>query len=483
MSLKSKAISGFFWSFFDKVGNNVIHFCVLLFLANVLGPEAFGLVGMLAVFVAVADSLVNSGFSQALIQRSKRATEDDFNTIFYVNIAIGVVLYLILFFSAPYIAQFYGDERLTFAAQVLFLSIVINAFSVVARATLTIEINFKSQMFSNTFATIAASVVGISMALLDFGYWSIVGLTLTRCLLDTALLLYFAAWKPRLAFSIQSLETLFSFGSKILAAGLVATIVNNLYVVLIGRFFDSTRVGYLTQATNLTNTVSKLITSLLQGVTYPIMTSVNDDEERMISIYKQLIQLTFFVTVPAMAGLAAVSSTFTDVFLSEEWAPIVPILALLALARLITPISAVNMNLLNAIGRSDLYLKIDLMKLPLTLTAVIISAPLGVNAVAMAILTTSIIAYFINAYYPGKFFKFGAIAQFKATWRILLSGAIMYGSVTFISLENEILTLILQVTIGALIYFASCFFMREPSMKQVVTLLKRAHDKKPQADI
>lgn len=473
MTLRKKAISGFIWSFIDKVGNQSIYFIVTIYLANQLGPEAFGLVGMLAIFVVFSDSLVNSGFSQALVQRSKKATDSDFSTVFFTNIAMGSLIYGILFFSAPYISEFYGDQRLEAAAQVLFLIIIVNAFAVVAKARLTINIDFKSQTFANTTATIISAVVAIVMVHHDYGYWALVGMTIARATINTLMLWFFSGWHPVWVYSVTSLKKLFSFGSKLMIAGLVATSLNNLYVLLVGRYFDSTQVGYLTQSTTLTNTMSGIITSVLHGVTYPIMTSVNDDEQRMVKIYKQLIQLTFLIAVPSMLGFAVLAESFTQVFLSAEWTPIVPLLVLLSLARMITPISAVNMNILNAIGRSDLFLKIDLIKLPMTLLAILVSVQFGIEAVAFAMFATSFISYFINAYYPGKFYSFGPIEQIKATWRIILAGIIMVAATVLFSSENDVVELLGKMLIGGISYIGSCALLREPTFYQLLNMLKQ----------
>ena len=472
MSLRSKAVNGFIWSFADKVGNQLVHFAVIIFLANKIGPEAFGLVGMLAIFVVFAESLVNNGFSQALIQRSKRATDKDFSTVFYTNVLLGITIYFVLFFAFPYIADFYGDERLEDAAQVLFLIVVINGIAVVARARLAIDIDFKKITIANTVATFSGASVGIVMAVNGFGYWSLVWMTITQSLINTSFLWCLSGWFPSLVYSKKSIRSLLGFGSNLMVAGVIATATSNLYVFMVGRYFESTRVGYLTQSTTLTNTISGVISSVLQGVTYPIMTSVNEDEQRMVKIYKQLIQITCFISVPVMIGFAATADSFTKTFLSEEWMPIIPLLVFFSLARLFTPISSVNMNILNAIGRSDLFLKVDLFKLPITLLAVFISAPMGIYAVSIAVFATAFIAYFINSYYPGKFFGFGAIQQIKLCWRILISAILMAVLIQLISIDNSLLELIVKIVFGAIIYISFCYFLKEPALIKIHGLVK-----------
>jgi len=472
MSLQNQALGGFLWSFIDKVGNQAFQFAITIYLANKLGPEAFGLVGMLAVFILISDALVNSGFSQALVQRSSKVTDVDLSTVFYVNLLIAVFIYSILFFSAPFIADFYNEDELEQASRILFLIIVINSLSVVSRARLTIKIDFKSQTISNTLATALGGIAAIVLAELGYGFWSLVAMALIRSSVSMISLWWFAGQLALNKFSRESLSKLFGFGSRLLVAGLIAHSLNNLYVLLVGRYYDSTRVGYLTQATTITNTLSGIITSVLHGVTYPIMTSVNDDETRMLRIYKQLIQMTFFIAIPSLVGFAIVADNFTELFLTEEWVPIVNLLIFLSLARMITPISAVNMNLLNAIGRSDLFLKVDLIKLPMTLAAILISVPYGIEAVTISIFTTSFISFFVNAYYPGKFYGFGALAQLKATWRIVLAAIVMVCVCYFIQFDNHLVELVLKILLGGASYAVTCILLKEPAAAQVLEILK-----------
>ena len=326
MSLRNKAFKGMAWSVIDKLVNQLGVLLVMIYLARILGPHSFGLIGMLSVFLLIAQSLVDSGFSQALIQRSKYVTDRDASTVFYVNVSIGCLLYLVLYVSSPAIAAFYREPLLIDIARVLFLVLIINSLAVVTRAKLIIKIDFKSQAIAGTASTIIGAAVAIIMAENGYGYWALVALMLVRATVLNIMLWWFCHWLPSLVFCTASFKRLFGFGSKLLVAGVVATTVNNLYALLIGRYFGPTDVGYFTQAQNLTNNLSGLITSVFQGVTYPVMTSVNDDIPRMVSIYKRLVQVTMVVTLPFMVGFAAIADDFTRLFLGEEWLAIVPVL-------------------------------------------------------------------------------------------------------------------------------------------------------------
>lgn len=474
MSLKKQAIHAMSWSLADKLVNQVAGFFVMAYLAKLLGPQSFGLIGMLAVFIAISESLVNSGFSQALVQKSNGATDRDFSTVFIINLAISIVLYLLLFGAAPAIATFYSEPLLLDAARALFLVIIINAFGVVVKAKLAISIDFKSVAVANTVSTLVGAAVGLYLASEEYRHWSLVGMTLSKSLLNVLVLWCFCRWTPQLTFSWESFKVLFGFGSRLLVAGIIAQLVNNLYVLLIGRYFSATQVGFLTQSKTLTDRASGLINSVLQGVTYPVMTSVNNDQERMVSIYKRLIEASMLVSFPAMIGFAAIADPFVRWFLGDEWLPVIPVIVILSLARSITPISSVNLNVLNAIGRSDLFLRVDLVKLPMTLVGVVVSAPFGVMAVAFSMLITTAISFFINAYYPGKLFGFGALGQLKVASRLIVATLVMLVSVLFIEHNNPLAEILIKSITGAAIYCLMLFFLRvEVFTDNVKTLFSR----------
>jgi O-antigen/teichoic acid export membrane protein len=431
-----------------------------------IGPKSFGLIGMLTIFMLLVESVISNGFAQALIQRSRQLTENDTSTIFYVNLIWGILMYLLLYFCAPLIADFYNQPELIGISRLLFIMIIINSLTVVARAKLTIDLDFKSQAIANTFATLLSSIIGIYLALEGYGYWSLVWMLVTKSIFNSLGLWFFCRWIPKLLFSLDSFKSLFKFGSNLMLAGLVATFVNNLYVALIGRYFNATQVGYFTQATNLSNNVSGLISSTLQGVTYPIMTSIKEDRDRLTDIYIQLVSVTMLFSLPFMIGFAAIAPEFIHLTLGDEWLAAVPVLVALCFARAITPISAVNMNILNAIGRSDLFLKIDLSKLPLTLGALFIALPYGINGLAWAMVCTSFIAFFINAYYPGKLFGFGGIKQLKVGYKYIVACLVMYGAVKSINLSSEIIEVVIKIIVGAFSYFISLVVLKDKFLFQ-----------------
>lgn len=420
----------------------------------------------------LVESTFNNGFTQALVQRSHQLTEQDASTIFYVNLGWGIAMYILLYFTAPFIAGFYNQPVLTDISRVLFIIILINALTVVARAKLTINIDFKSQAIASSIATVLSSIIGVYLALNGYDYWSLVWLLIIKAIINSIGIWFFCRWLPKLIFSMESFKLLFKFGSNLMLAGLVATLINNLYVALVGRYFNATQVGYFTQAQNLSNNLSQFISSTLQGVTYPIMTSVKEDNQRLVNIYTQLISITMLVSLPMLIGFAAVAEDFVKLTLGNDWLPVIPVLVALCFARAITPISAINLNILNAVGRSDLFLKVDLSKLPMSLGALFIALPYGIEGIALAMVCTSFIAFFMNAYFPGKLFNFGGIAQLKVAYKYIIAATVMYVAVIQISVNDSLwLTLIAKISFGVVIYLALLIILRDAFFLQNARLI------------
>jgi O-antigen/teichoic acid export membrane protein len=470
--LKSKFISGVLWSVGDKLLIQLGYLAATLYIAKSIGPESFGLVGMLTIFTLLSESIINNGFSQALVQKSSLLTEQDKSTMFWVNLMWGIVIYIALYLFAPIISRFYNEPALVNIARLLFLIVIVNSLTVVVRAQLLINVDFKSQTIINALATIFGSGIGVFLAIHGYGYWALVWLLLLKAFLQNIGLWVYSQWLPKFTFSLTAFRSFFRFGSNLMVAGLVATFVNNLYIALVGRYFNATSVGYFTQATNLTNFLSQVISSTLQGVTYPILTSIKDDRSRLISLYQKLIRITTFASLPSLVGFAAVADTFVPLFLGDEWISAVPIIQILCFARALTPISSINMNILNAVGRPDLFLKVDLCKLPITITTLLVSINYGIEAVAFALLVNVFISFFINAYFPGKMFGFGAWSQIKISKNYILSSFIMFSSIQFLVIDLLWLDLILSIIIGVAIYVMILVLLRDEMLKLVWVEMK-----------
>lgn len=471
MSLKQKAIRAFGWSLFDKLIGHLSNLALMIYLARLIGPEGFGFIGMLTIFMQLAESVVSNGFSSALVQRSHQLVEDDTSTVFWINLGWGVLMYFALYIAAPWIALFYRQPELVEIARILFLVIIISTFTVVPRAKLTIVIDFRSQAIINVFAILFSSALAVWLAQSGYGYWTLVWLIVSKALLTSLASWWFCRWLPQWRFSRVSFVALFGFGSKLMLAGLVATIVNSLYVALIGRFYSATQVGFYTQATNWSNSLYQLISTSLHSVTYPLLTSIKEDRERLISIYKQLISITMLVCLPMLIGFAAIAEDVVRLLLGERWLPVAPVLVALCVARAVTPISSINMNILNAVGRSDLFLKADLFKLPTILIALFFALPYGIQGFALASVCTSFIAFFINAWYPGKMFGFGGLAQLRLALPYISASIFMFVGIQFLPWGPSYPGLAGKVVIGGVFYIVILAAMRDIWIKQMWSLI------------
>lgn len=460
---------GILWSLLDKLLTHVISFLVVIFLARELSPVDFGLVGMLAIFVSVAEMLINGGFSSALIQK-KDKVDVDYNTVFYINLGVSIFLYIVLFFFSPVIADFYNVQELTLISRVLFVSLLINALSLVPNTKLTIELNFKAKSKINLFALAISSIFSIYFALAGYGVWTLVFQVLIRSTLTLLGTFYVCNWKPKLNFSKDSFDQLFGFGSKLLFTGIIATVVNNLYSLLIGKYFSAKDVGYFTQGKGLAEILAGLVTSVLQSTTYPIMTAVQDDKERLLSIYKRVLNMTAFITLPVMVGFAMISNEFVIVFLTEKWLPAVPVIQWLCLAMMFLPISSLNLSILLATGRSDLFLKVDLSKLPLNLSVLILTIPIGIEAVVIGKFITMLVAFLMNTYYPGKLYGYGVFEQLKDMLPVIFSTVAMAFGLWLIDINVPLYDLMVSIPTGAIIYLAASYIQKVESLKELLVI-------------
>jgi O-antigen/teichoic acid export membrane protein len=470
-SLKSKAAKGMFWSALGTFSSQGISFVIGIILARILMPADYGLIGMLAIFFALSQLIVEGGFSNALIQKIDR-TDTDFSTIFYFNFFISGLIYLILFFSAPFISDFYKTPELTPLTRVLSLNILVGSFTIVQQARLRILLDFKTIAKITVISVLISGILGVIMAYKGFGFWALVIQNLSATTIRTIFLFYFSRWYPKLEFSLLSLKNLFRFSSNLLIAGVVSVIVNNLYSILIGKLFNARDLGFYTKARQYPELMSNTITSILQGVTYPILTSLQNERERMVSVYGRLMRITVFFVMPFLTLFALLAEPFVRLLLTEKWLPVVPLIQWLCFARIITPISALNMNILNAIGRSDLFLKVDLSKLPVFLITIAATVPFGINVVVIGNFLTSFVSFFINTYYPGRLFGFGAFRQIREMLTVILATVLMSVAVFALTsiIPSDIFKLVGGGIAGIIFYLAAAYLLKIEELKEVNAL-------------
>jgi len=451
--LKSATIKGMFWNGIDKFAVQFGQFIIGIVLARILMPKDFGLIAMLSIFIAISQIFIESGMGTGLIQKKNR-TERDFSTVFLFNFAVSIFSYIIIFIAAPFIAKFYGVEELTILTRVLSLNIVIGSISIIQRTKLTIEINFKSIAIVNIIATSVGGISGILFAYWGYGVWALVIKNLLFTASTSLLFILINKWKPDYRFSKDSFKELFGFGYKLLIAGIYAQTLRSLYNLFIGKYFSAQVLGYYDRANGYMQITEGTVTSILSQVTFPILASVQNDRSRMVEIYRRIIRMTAYFIIPSLTLLSLLADPFIRVILTAKWIEAVPFLQLLCFSRIFYPISVVNMNILNAIGRSDLFLKVDLSKFPIIVLTLIITIPLGIKAMIIGQIVISFISFFINAYLPGKYFGYGSFSQLRDFIPVILSTIIMslivYYSNMFV--EQSYLKLLLGSVIGLASY-------------------------------
>lgn len=467
-SLKSTATKGIVWSAVDKFAVQLGQFVVGIVLARVLLPEDFGLIGMLAIFIAISQTFIESGLGTGLIQRQARS-DVDFSTLFVFNLLVSGFFYLVLFFSAPFISAFFEQPRLTDLTRILSLSLFLNAFAIVQRTKLTILIDFKSIAKSNVIGMVAGGLCGIMAAVNGFGVWSLVIQMLMSSLASSISLWLLSNWSPSIAFSEKSFKSLFGYGSKLLIASLYAQLLNNVYNICLGKFYSTASLGYYTRAKSFADLSAGTIVSVLQQATFPVLATVQNDKEKLVSIYSRMIRMSAFLIIPLMTLIALLAKPIVILLLTEKWISLIPLLQWMVFARIFLPMSTINMNLLNAIGRSDLYLKVDLSKLPLTIIAMIITIPLGVKAIIIGHVITSALSFIINAYLPGKFYGYGIINQLKDMLPVFAATIGMAISVFAICyfIDNLVFQLFFGGILGLTTYLFLCWLLKLEELKEV----------------
>lgn len=471
-SLKSRATKGIFWTATEKIFLQTGQFVIGIVLARLLMPEDFGLIGMLSIFIAISQTFIDSGMGSGLIQK-KNIKDVDFSTVFVFNLIVSIAFYFLLFFTAPLIADFYKMPQLVLLTRILALNIIINALVIVQRSKLKIALDFKSLAVTNVISVLIGGVFALVFAYLGWGVWALVIQTIAGSVVSVVMLWFFAGAGLSMRFSRESFKALFGFGSKLLLSGLYGQLFNNLYNIVIGKAYSVSELGFYTRSKAFADMTSGTVTSILYQVSYPILASLQDDKERMISVYRRLIRMTTFFVFPAMTVLALLSDPIIRVLLTDKWAGVIVLLQWMCFAKIFYPLNVINMNILNAIGRSDLYLKVDLIKLPLIVTILIITLPISVKALIIGLIIISIIEFFINAYIPGKIFGYGGWQQLKDMFSIIIAticmAFIVWISVLFIKVL--ILKLIIGVVVAIISYLYISYLLRLPELEELKGLL------------
>ncbi|WP_407441597.1 lipopolysaccharide biosynthesis protein [Fibrobacter sp.] len=480
MSLKQKTFKGVIWSAVERFSTQGVQFLFGILLARLLTPNDYGMIAMLTIFMAVSQTFIDSGFGNALIRKPDR-NESDKATVFFFNIFMAAACYGVIFLAAPYIARFYNMPQLADILRVLAINLVIQAFGSIQRLNLTIDLNFKTLAKISFSGAVVGGSAGLICAYKGFGVWSLVVQQMVTVSTRVVLFWALAHWRPKCFFSKASFKNMFGFGSKLLASGLLNTLYDNVYDLIIGKVFSAATLGNYSRASHFGNFASSNITGIFQRVTFPVLSKIQDDHEKLRKGYLKFLNMATLVIFPMMIGLAALAKPFILLVLTDKWVEVILILQILCIAQMWYPVHSINLNVLQVLGRSDLFLKLEIIKKIVGITILCITLPYGIIVMCFGQWVSAAIALVINTYYSGKLLNAGLLPQLKMYIPTLLNSLVMGAiciAVTKILPEKEYtLQLALGIITGAIYYIASNWIFNRETINELLSLLNKKKNK------
>ncbi len=471
-SLKEKTVKGTFWSAADSFLAQGVAFIVGIVLARLLSPEEYGLLGIVTIFTTVMLGVVDSGFSNALI-RKKKVTNEDYNTLFIFNLGVSLFLFVILFVCAPWISHFFDRPQLVELVRVMGLILILQALSIVQNTILTKKIDFRTKTKASVTSAVVSGVIGITMAFTGFGVWSLVAQQLSRQLVYSILLWVFNRWWPKLRINIESLKYMWGFGWKLLVSGLLDNIWKEMYQLVVGKFYSPAALGQYTRSRQYAQLFSSNITSIVQRVTYPVLAEIQDNRTRMVSGYRKIIKTTMFVTAILMISMGAVAEPLIYCLIGPQWHEASTYLPLICITMSLYPLQAINLNMLQIQGRSDIFLYLEIIKKILAIGPICLGIFVSIYWMLIGSLITSIIAFFLNSFYTGKKLGYSSWMQLKdvlPSYVLALFVAIPVYFLKFIPLSYWII-LLLQIIIGIVVLLTICELRRHPEYLEVKCII------------
>lgn len=472
--LKNKAVNGMIWQSADKFGSKIVQFAIGIIIARILSPDDFGIIGLLALFISISETILDSGFANALIQKQDR-TNTDYSTALYFNIVIGLLMYGVMWVISPLIADFYEIPILCSISRVYALSFVINSLSIVQTAKLSAELNFKLQSIVSLITVATSSIIGVIAAYNSFGIWALVMQQLSAVFLRMTILWICAKWVPSLVFSWQSFKSLFSFGSKILCSGLINTIYNNMYAIVIGKAFTSSEVGHFNRGAQFADMPTTTLMSVVSGVNYPILASIQNDDEALRKAYIKFLRSPLFILYPILTTMIVLAEPMVVALIGEKWLPCVPILQISCFGAMWNPLTTVNLNLLYVKGRTDKVLKLEFIKKPIGFLILFSMIPLGLFWLCAGRSLYNFVAFACNCFYTNKYLNLGFWMQLRCILPILGYCAIM--AIIMVSLSvvlhlNVWATLFTISTIGFATYAIIALLNKDESLNDIMDIIK-----------
>lgn len=452
-SLKQKTIKGVSWSFVEQILTRGVNFVIGIILARLLSPTDYGLVGMLGIFIAISQLFIDGGLANALI-RQKEPSERDYSTVFIINFVLSVFFYFLLYFCAPVIADFYEQPLLKPLLRTISLVLIISALSSVQNTILTIRVDFKKKTIISIATSLISGAAGILCAYKGFGVWALVTQTLTAALTATLVTWVLVRWMPRLVFSGESFKRLFSFSSKLLASSMINTIYNNAYPLVIGKRFSAGDVGLFTRAGQFPNVLNDTLIGSFNRVAFPVLSRIQDDDQRLIGIYEKYIQFFCFITFPCLMVLCGCSRPVVSFLLTDKWLDCVPFMQLMCFSLLPIGIVRINLNLLYVKGRSDLVLRMEIIKKLIMFGVLFISMFFGLTAMCLGLILNSLIDMYFSSFYTKRILGYTLLQQLKSVFPYLLLSLLVLAESLLCSrfIPNNLLAILASLAAGFILY-------------------------------
>ncbi len=472
---QKKLSKGIVWSFIDAALGSGVVFLVGIILARILTPKEFGIIGIVTIFIAISNSIVDSGFSNALI-RKLNVTSEDYNTVFYFNLVVSLFLYLLLYIASPFIAHFFNEPLLIPVMRVIGIILIINGLAIIQRTIVTKNVDFKLRAKISIVSSTFSGIISIALAMQGFGVWSLVWQQLSNQIIMTLLFWLLNKWRPKLEYSWASFKELFSFGSKLLISGLIDTIYTNIYQFVIGKFYSPAQLGYYTRAMQFQMLFANNLTSIVQRVTYPVLSELQNNQTSMRLLYQKVIKITMMFSASTLLGLAAISDPLILNLLGEKWLPASTYLQIICFSGMLYPLHAINLSLLQVKGRSDLFLKLEIIKKFIGVVPVVIGIFYGIEYMLLTGIITGWISFRLNSYYSDELIGYSTWQQFKEICPIILIAGTVSFFVWLLSVKfgYSIYILILQILFGILFTIIIYATIKNPEFLEIKKwILKR----------
>lgn len=471
-SLKQKTVKGVAWTSLNKVLDLGFGFVIGVILARLLSPSDYGLLAMIGVFNAIAFAFLDSGFGNALI-RKPDLNEDDNTTAFLFNLVAGIVLFGVIWFIAPWVSAFYDKPILTPLLRAEGSLLIVTSFKIVQNTQLTRALNFKAKMIIRIVSSVSGGVIGIIAAYSGLGVWALVAMHIADALISLVLLWVISPWRPRGKWSKKSFNYLWGYGSKLLASGLLDTIYGNIYPIIIGKFYSAADLGQYTRAKQYAAMPSTSLTGVIQQVTFPVLSQIQDDDQRLGNNYRRMLRFTVFIVFPIMMGMAALAHPLVISLVTDKWAQCIPYLQVSCFSMMWYPVHAINLSLLQVKGRSDLFLRLEIIKKILITVVIFVCVPFGIMGICYGAVFTSLACLAINTYYTGKLINVGFVRQMLDMTPTLLAslamGAVVYFAV--MPFGSDVVKLAVGIPLGMVIYLAIAKVFRMPELQEALDII------------